>query len=94
MTQLYPFQDLEWGEKTAARMFLANRTIIGVFTYMRKQARWKTIGDYPLLSFVCTIANLYHVQFSDLDLKYLFHRSDDPFLKKNIKKLINQLLFA
>lgn len=92
--QLYPFQNLGWGERKVASMLLADHTIMGVFIFMRKQSRWSAIGDFPMLCFICGMANLLHVPPSRMELMYILKNSKEESLREKWKdeKIINQLL--
>ncbi len=53
----YPYQDLSLARPVIVRMLLKKRRLKTIFTFLRKEARWDSIGDYPLVSFVCKVAN-------------------------------------
>ena len=52
----YSFQDLSFAEPLVEKMLGKNKKIGTIYSFLRKEARWDTIGDYPLLFFICLIA--------------------------------------
>ena len=52
----YSFQDLSLSRQIIVKMLLKKRRLKTIFTFLRNEARWDAIGDYPLISFVCAVA--------------------------------------
>lgn len=52
----YSFQDLALSRPIIVRMLSKKRRLKTIFTFLRNEARWYAIGDYPLISFVCKVA--------------------------------------
>lgn len=53
----YPYQDLSLARPVIVRMLLKKRRLNTIFIFIRNEARWDAIGDYPLISFVCKVVN-------------------------------------
>lgn len=53
----YPYQDLSLARPVILRMLLKKRRLKTIFAFLRNEARWDSIGDYPLISFVCRVVN-------------------------------------
>lgn len=53
----YPYQDLSLARPVILRMLLKKRRLKTIFSFLRNEARWEAIGDYPLISFVCRVVN-------------------------------------
>lgn len=53
----YPYQDLSLARPVIVRMLLKKRRLKTIFNFLRDEARWDAIGDYPLISFVCRVIN-------------------------------------
>lgn len=52
----YPYQDLSLARPVIVRMLLKKRRLNTIFTFLRNEARWDAIGDYPLISFTSAVA--------------------------------------
>lgn len=52
----YQFQDLSLARSIIEKMIAKKRRLKTVFTFLRNEARWSAIGDYPLISYICSVA--------------------------------------
>lgn len=53
----YPYQDLSLARPVILRMLSKKRKLKTIFKFLRNEARWDAIGDYPLISFICRVVN-------------------------------------
>jgi hypothetical protein len=53
----YSYQDLSLAGPVIVRMLLKKRRLKTIFFFLRNEARWEAIGDYPLISYVCRVVN-------------------------------------
>lgn len=49
----YSVQDLVFAEPIIEKMLEKKRKIGTIFRFLRNEARWDAIGDYPLIFFIC-----------------------------------------
>ena len=52
----YSFQDLSLSRPIIEKMIERKKRLKTIFIFLRNEARWDAIGDYPLISFVCAVA--------------------------------------
>lgn len=51
----YSFQDLSFTRPIIEKMIKRKKRLKTIFTFLRNEARWDAIGDYPLISFICNV---------------------------------------
>lgn len=76
----YPFQDLSFSRPIIKKMIERKKRLKTIFIFLRNEARWDAIGDYPLISFVCAVAKENGYGVKPKEVRNIFRKT--PEFKK------------
>ncbi len=76
----YSFQDLSLSKPIIEKMIERKKRLKTIFTFLRNEARWDAIGDYPLISFVCAVAKENRYAVKPKEVRNIFRKT--PEFKK------------
>lgn len=73
----YSFQDIQTARPVIESMLLKKRRLKTIFTFLRNEARWDAIGDFPILANICSVAQSVGHQLSAREVTAMFRISDE-----------------
>ncbi len=73
----YSFQDLTLSRPIIVRMLLKKRRLKTIFTFLRNEARWDAVGDYPIISFICSVTKENGYQVKPKEVRDIFRGTSE-----------------
>ncbi len=73
----YPYQDLSLTRPVILKMLSKKRKLKTIFKFLRGEARWDAIGDYPIISFTCKVAKQNGNKTKSKDVRDMFRETEE-----------------
>jgi len=73
----YSFQDLNFSVPIILSMLEKNCRLKRIFNFLRKDTRWDSIGDYPIIAFICSFSKNIGFKFEVKEIMKVFHQTGE-----------------
>lgn len=87
----YSVQDLSFSRQIIKTMLTKRKKLKTIYTFLRNEARWDSIGDYPLISFICKVAKENGYDIKQAEIRNMFRKTTEFEKVKQNSEIILQV---